>query len=292
MLPGVFFYYKIGLMSIEKYLFIEDLGKLKSKIKNNPSLYTRLVDQCKRYEDIILPDKHPKGSSSFMGMAVANLALLSLLSGATRWIKEAKRWICTVISYVHWGHTNMVFADVNSSWVIFGLSLGYNWLQEYLTDTEREKYRNRLYTEGVRKWNYIEKHPKSGWSVNYWQNHNWLNYTGLATVSYTLKKEFPEESGKVAGCNRKKTSEKYSNLCPMTGTDYEGVTYWRYGIIWLIQYAHLIKSEEGFDIFSRSKFLRNTFYYRLYQCSPVFEKNYNFGGLSRHQKRSLIRRLF
>ena len=71
---------------------------------------------------------------------------------------------------------------------------------------------------------------------------------------------------------------------PDDGSAYEGVVYWRYGIIWLIQYAHLLKTEEGIDIFKKSNFLKNTFFYRLYQCSPIFEKNYNFGDC--HDTRS------
>ena len=79
-----------------------------------------------------------------MGMAVANLSLLSLLTNEDRWINEAKRWICTAISYDHWGHTNLVFADINSSWMLFGLSLSYNWFSSFLTASEKEKYKKKI----------------------------------------------------------------------------------------------------------------------------------------------------
>ncbi len=270
-------------MAENNYLFIEDLDLLKEKIKNNPHLYIRLVEQCKRYEDVILTEKHPKGSSSFIGMAAANLSLLTLLSEEKRWKDEAKRWIFTALSYENWGHTNLVYSDINSSWVLFGLSLSYSWMDNFLSDNEKEIFRKRLLLQGTRKWNYKEKHTKIGWPVRYWQNHNWLNFTGLATVAYALKSEYPEE------CNMwlegaAENFKKIFSLMPDDGSDYEGVVYWRYGIIWLIQYAELIKTQESIDLFKKSNFLKNTFYYRLYQCSPVFEKNYNFGDC--HDTRS------
>ncbi|QEN05098.1 DUF4962 domain-containing protein [Thiospirochaeta perfilievii] len=265
------------------YLFIKDLDSLKLKVKKHNPLYIRLLEQCKRYEDVILSDKHPKGSSSYMGMAAANLSLLSLLSHDPRWIDEAKRWIFTALSYDHWGHTNLVHADINSSWVLFGLSLSYNWFNEFLTETEREYYKKRVYIQANKKWTYKEKHSKTGWPVRYWQNHNWLNFTGLATAAYALMDDYPIDS-RVWLKGAEENFKKIFSLLPDDGSDYEGVVYWRYGIIWLLQYAELVKLEEGIDIFKNSKFLRNTFYYRLYQCSPIFEKNYNFGDC--HDTRS------
>lgn len=270
-------------MGISDYLFIEDINLLKEKIRTNRNLYQRLVEQCKRYEDVILTEKHPKGSSSFMGMAAANLSLLSLLSREKRWIKEAKRWIFTALSYEKWGHTNLVYADINSSWLLYGLALSYSWLSDFMTQNEKTEYSKILYQQGKKKWDFKLKHKTDSWPVRYWQNHNWLNFTGLATVAYALKKEYPKESS-IWLEGAKENFKKIFSLMPDDGSYYEGVTYWRYGIIWLIQYAHLIKINEGVDLFKKSQFLRNTFYYRLYQCSPVFEQNYNFGDC--HDTRS------
>lgn len=263
-------------MRKKQYLFIEDLDQLKLKIESNNNLYKRLVEQCKRYEGVILTEKHPKGSSSFMGMAAANLSLLALLSGEKRWIKESKRWITTILSYKNWGHTHLIYPDITSSWVLFGLSLSYSWLSGYMTKEEKDYYKKRLLLQGIRKWDYQTRHTKDGWPTKYWQHHNWLNFTGLATVAYALEDDYPEKTA-IWKNGAKQNFKKILSLMPDDGSYYEGVSYWRYGIIWLLQYAHLIKTHEDIDLFKKSNFLKNTFFYRLYQCSPVFEQNYNFG---------------
>ncbi|MGL1891206.1 MAG: heparinase II/III family protein [Spirochaetaceae bacterium] len=264
---------KVGKNS---YLFIEDLNSLKLKTQKNSNLYKRLIEQCNLYEIQNLPSKHPEKNIAYMGMAAANLSMLALINGEKRWIDEAKRWIFTILSYKEWlGHS--------ASWLIYGLGLSYSWIAEHLNDEEIEQFKTKLLMECIKLWDYKVQHSKDSWPVQYWQNHNWINYTCIATAAYALKDDYFER------CDRwlKEIKENFNmvfKLLPDDGSDYEGVAYWRYGIIWLIQYAHLIKTEDGTDFFRKSKFLKNTFYYRLYQCAPVFEQNYNFGDC--HDKRS------
>lgn len=61
------------------------------------------------------------------------------------------------------------------------------------------------------------------------------------------------------------------------GSNYEGVSYWRYGGMWLFVYAHLLKIQEGINYFETSNYLKNTFYYRLYQSCGDLEQQLNFG---------------
>jgi len=68
------------------------------------------------------------------------------------------------------------------------------------------------------------------------------------------------------------------------GSDYEGVVYWRYGAMWLFIYAHLLKEREGINYFKSCGFLKETFFYRLYQSAPNLEEQINFGDC--HDRRS------
>lgn len=47
--------------------------------------------------------------------------------------------------------------------------------------------------------------------------------------------------------------------------------------MWLFVYAHLLKVQEGIDYFQSSPYLKNTFYYRLYQCNGDFTRQMNYG---------------
>lgn len=47
--------------------------------------------------------------------------------------------------------------------------------------------------------------------------------------------------------------------------------------MWLFVYAHLLKVQEGIDYFKMSGYLKNTFYYRLYQACGDLRQQMNFG---------------
>ncbi|UKI50325.1 MAG: hypothetical protein L6U99_02480 [Clostridium sp.] len=69
------------------------------------------------------------------------------------------------------------------------------------------------------------------------KNHNWINMTGLAACGYAIKDEFPKALSYIE-IAEKDISTVFDCLAD-DGSDYEGVTYWRYGVLWLMIYADL-----------------------------------------------------
>lgn len=98
--------------------------------------YKRLLEQADRYKQMELPLEHPKESTTYMGIAIANLALAYRLSGSEQYLQDAKRFMNTVLSYEKWGNAHLVNVDLSASWILFGLSLGYDWLKPYLSEEE------------------------------------------------------------------------------------------------------------------------------------------------------------
>ena len=139
-----------------------------------------------------------------------------------------------------------------------------------LNDDEKSIVLEKLTLQSKILYEWAISNNKSGWVVHYLQNHNWINFTGLAAAGYALSNE---TYVKMAEDN---FGEVFSYLND-DGSDYEGVVYWRYGAMWLFLYAHLLKSESNVDLFKESKFLKNTFYYRLYQSAPDLARQINFG---------------
>lgn len=115
----------------------------------------------------------------------------------------------------------------------------------------------------------------SGWSTNFYQNHNWINMTGLAAAGYAMQGQAEEADTYIK--EAKEDFARVFDLMAEDGSNYEGVTYWRYGGMWLFVYAHLLKVQEGIDYFQSSPYLKNTFYYRLYQCNGDFTRQMNYG---------------
>lgn len=243
--------------------------------------FDRLCDQCKLYAQEALPAEHPMKSITYFAMAAANLCLAYKLTGQRSYLQEAKRWIFQAVAYPHWGRAVKVDVDLSAAWLLFGLGLCYNWIAEDLTPQEECALREKLILQGTRMYDYACTKTGS-WPTNYWQNHNWIDHTGLAMAGYALRGVFAP-----AAQWTQRAKENFAAVFPLLpedGSDYEGVAYWRYGVIWLAQYAQLLREQEQIDLFQTSEFLKHTFYYRLYQCAPDLAQTFNFGDC--HDKRS------
>ena len=265
------------------YLLIDDqLDVFKTEIATRrKKQFTRLLEQCKLYESETLSPSAPPTSITNMGIAAANLSLAYLLTDQEHYLLEAKRWIFTVVDYDVWGYGFLVDVDLSASWNLWGLGLVYNWLKDHLSDEERTTFLNKLILQGNKIFNYGQDNFGHCWSTNFWQNHNWINYSGLLTTAYAIREEH-------AGAERwieeiKVNFDKVFDYLPEDGSNYEGTGYWRYAINFFLSAADLIRKDGGPNHFE-TPFLTNTFNYRLYQSAPNWEEIIGFADV--HDKRS------
>ncbi|ADL02747.1 DUF4962 domain-containing protein [Lacrimispora saccharolytica] len=257
-------------------VFIGDLGPYKEQIRGvRKKQYQRLLQQADRYEAYQLPEHHPKESTTYLGVAIMNLALAYSLSGEDKYLFQAKRFMGAVLSYEQWGNAHLVNVDLSASWILFGLSLGYDWLKPFLGEEEKEKILAKIRHHADLMYQYKLDTYGHGWSTSYYQNHNWINMTGLAAAGYALSESYDKAVQYTE--EAKKNFGRVFSLLADDGSNYEGVPYWRYGGMWLFVYAHLLKVQEGLDYFQTSNYLKNTFYYRLYQSCGDLEQQMNFG---------------
>ena len=258
-------------MKKSHYIFIGNINTYLDKYpEKRDKQLNRLLNQCESYFSVKLSPTHPEGSSTFMAFAQLNLALAYLLTNKEKYLLEAKRWMLCVCRYEKWGHAHLVNVDLSASWNLFGLSLAYDWLSNSLDLKTNEIIKNKLILQAEILYNYANENNTSGWVIQYLQNHNWINFTGLAAAGYVLNNSNYIQMAK------DNFDIVYPLLCE-DGSDYEGIVYWRYGAMWLFLYAYLLKSEENINKFSEVKFLENTIYYRIYQSAPDLSRQLNFG---------------
>lgn len=239
--------------------------------------WRRLYEQCDWYRRQTPPALHPTASITYFGPAAANLALAYVLTEQRGYLDEAWRWISTCIAYPHWGKANLPDHDLDAGWLLHGLSLAYSWLRDDLRPEQAELLRAKLELQGERLYTYATETEGTWWSSSYWQNHNWICYTGLATAGYTLDRPEWTERAKA----------NFAVVLPLLasdGSDAEGVVYWRYGVPWLATYVDLLERTEGVSWWRQGSFLANTFDWRLHQCAPGFEENLDHGDC--HDRRS------
>ena len=258
------------------FVFIGDFEPLRAKRAHAAGRYARLKRECDSYLVMDVPQTHPAMSITFMGLYIINLALMHRLTGEQAYLNGAVRWMRAVCGYPHWGNDQkMADIDLSASWVLFGLSLGFDWLHDQLEAADRDLVAAKIERHAMIFQQYKKATEGHGWSTEYWQNHNWINMTGLAAAGYTLGRHglvgqlYIDEA-------RANFTEVFARMAD-DGSNYEGVSYWRYGGMWLFIYAYLLRNEEGIDLFATSNYLQNTFYYRLYQCAPDLSQQLNFG---------------
>lgn len=261
---------------MKKYILIPNLEQLIESTKHEKKfLLEELKRMANQYQQTPLSKTPPIASTTYMGMAIFNLSLLYLVTNDDTYALEAKRWMNTVVSYDEWGYSYLVNVDLSASWILFGLSLGYHYLYDLLTEAEKDKIYKKLVKQADIMYEYRQKTYGHGWSTQYYQNHNWINMTGLATVGYVLKDQYKNANEWV-----KTSKENFTNVYPNLaddGSDYEGVPYWHYGVLWLFVYADLLKTEEGHDYFESTNFLKHSFDYKMAQTLPDLKQIINFG---------------
>jgi len=265
------------------YLLINNqLDVLKGEIKTTRRVqFKRLLDQCRLYEGETLSKEVPKTSVTYIGMAAANLSLAYMLTGQEHYLTEAKRWIFTAVDYEVWGYGFLVDVDLSASWLLFGLGLSYDWIKDHLTEAERQKFLDKLILQGNKIFDYGQESFGHCWSTNFWQNHNWINYSGLLTTACAIRDDY--KGAQVWVDEIHDNFDKVFDYLPEDGSNYEGTVYWRYAMNFFLNAAELIRTDGGTDHF-QSDFLKNTFDFQLYQFAPNWEENIGFGDV--HDKRS------
>ena len=243
--------------------------------------YQRLLRQADSHHQQLPPAEHPSDSITYIGTAALNLGLAYLLSDDGAYLQTARRWIKAAIGYPHWGKERMPDHDLDAAWLLFGLSLAYDWLKDSLPRSEREALRDKLVWQGRELYRFALETEGRWWSSAYWQNHNWICYGGLAFAAYALLDDLPE-----AEAWARRARDNFARALaymPEDGSNYEGPVYWRYGVIWFLIYADLLQQQTGEDLHG-SDFLRNTFFYRLYLSGSNLVDTANFGDC--HDRRS------
>lgn len=259
------------------------LDQLKEEVEGvRARQFRRLLDECERYRAVELPDEHPSASITFFGPAVANLALAYRITGHQHYLEELRRWLAPPVSYPHWGKAHMPDHDLDAGWLCHGLGLAYAWAGDALPEEERAALADKLLLQGRRLYDFAVESEGDWWSSSFWQNHNWICYAGLATAGYVLADVSSETKDWTE--RAKANFKEVLRLLPEDGSNCEGVVYWRYGVPWLVSYLDVLESAEGVDLFEESDYLRETFWYRLYQAAPDFERIIDHGDC--HDRRS------
>nr|WP_320175169.1 DUF4962 domain-containing protein [Maridesulfovibrio sp.] len=198
-------------------------------------------------------------------------AFYYLITGDSSSFIAVQNLLRTFCSAQVWGNNE----DIGAAHGLFALSLAYDWFYDELSSAMRLMVKDSI-IEHAEILNEILRSKRLWWaqSRGLLQNHNYVNAGALAVAGIALY-----------GDDRRaldwlKTAEDNFNLVlPLLspdGASHEGVGYWSYGTLWLLNYYMAMAPAQGLEMVRDSGFLRNTAKFRLYASLPGFRYNVDF----------------
>lgn len=146
------------------------------------------------------------------------------------------RGICGLGDWVMASYQDGSDPDLISAHFLFNVAVSYDWLYDRLSESDRQACRNRVAIEGEKM--YRAATNNAWWTIEYLQNHNWINTASLGMAALAFDGEIPANTGawlEAAKANMEKV--QYVLDLIQGGTWHEGTGYLHYGFDSIIPFS-------------------------------------------------------
>lgn len=201
------------------------------------------------------------------GELLPGMALTYLLTDKERYLQGTIKWMDALVEYPDWGGNE----DLDAAHLLFGMSVGYDWIFPHLDIERRIKYRNKISKQANILFSLL-KERKKWWTRTRLENHAYTGAMALAVASIALRDEVPEARSWSVEADR-----KFSEILPLLSPDgawHEGLNYWSYSMDALLRYY--LARPSGRDELKASPFFRNAARFRLHASLPGFKENVDY----------------
>ena len=212
-----------------------------------------------------------------VGNNIPFMALAYALTEEEKYLKAAVRWAMASCNYPTWGLYEFAGIDLATGHQLFGLGIIYDWCYDGLDVDTRRIIRETIVRRGsymfgeasggrmVKDVEVYRRHPWTQWDEAYLQNHLWDNSCGLSVAGLAVFDEYEDSTRWLAF-----TLEKYKRTLEVLGDDgasHEGVSYWCYGIEYMLKFLHIARDYLDADLYDHD-WLRNTATFCLFTGIP------------------------
>ncbi|MFC1650812.1 DUF4962 domain-containing protein [Candidatus Latescibacterota bacterium] len=212
-----------------------------------------------------------------VGNNIPFMALAYVLTEDEKYLKSAVKWAMASCNYETWGLYEFSGIDLATGHQLFGLGILYDWCYDALDEDTRRIIRETIIRRGsymfdvaaggrmVKDVEVYRRHPWTQWDEAYLQNHLWDNSCGLSVAGLAIFDEYDDSTRWLAF-----TLDKYKRTLEVLGDDgasHEGVSYWCYGMEYMLKFLHIARDYLDADLFDH-EWLRNTAKFCLYVGIP------------------------
>ncbi len=188
---------------------------------------------------------------------LAYCAMLTRDPEIIQWTKELALKAC------EWdpnGGSHMRRGDIGAHHLLRGLCACYDACRGHMTPAERDTLK-RIIVERTNQF-YHHLNPFRGTAEN---NHAWLQTFGVGMAGLALMGDH-DEAWDWAEYARQLYLGRFLCCLGYQGDNNEGLSYWSYGLSFIVQYADMMRAVCGIDLY-RHPWLRQTDRFPLY-CAP------------------------
>jgi len=219
----------------------------------------------------------PLDDVRYAGDLVPELAFTWLMTGDREYLKLARAQLLKLTDKSQW-ESEEDLAYLVPSHFLFGMALGYDWLYDEFSVSEKKQVVESLGREAERQYQSITK-ERIWWRNQYFQNHSYSNTCGLAFAAAALEGENPRSKQWLDYSDQ--FFKKAFELMPTDGGSLEGYAYAGYGGEYLLKYALLARDLFGKD-YTTTPWMKNYSSYMIqgllpYRTTDEWAMNYGDG---------------
>lgn len=271
--------FRSDLASKHPRIFFDAAGLESLRAKVKKPVIAPMLKGLLAQADVIASETPPAGppfkmDSRTLGDRLPTISFAYLMTGDKKYLDGAKKWIDAVVHYPYFDQDY----DLAGGHLCFGMGLAYDWLYDSLSAEERQLLERKLLRHGRILMKIADPmHTGKGWPWGwaYFQNHFFINYTGISVAAMALYDTNPDEMQSWLDHARSLMQVTYENFAT-DGCYPEGASYADYGTIWLLYYCDALRGISGENLFNM-QYLRQADSYFCNHIMPDWKDVVNFG---------------
>lgn len=200
---------------------------------------------------------------------IFNMGVTYRLTGDEVYAEKIKENLLAAANFPDWGPSH--FLNIGEISTLMGL--GFNWIEDYLTEEEKEIIVQGIIQHGLREG--IEAYKgnhQNGWWVNNDNNWNQVCNGGLTIAALAVAEHWPDSSAMVIDYAVQSIPNPMQNYSP-DGAWFEGPTYWAYGTTYNALMLDALKTAQddlhGIDQLSYYEDLGKSGLYHIQTAGPT-----------------------
>jgi hypothetical protein len=246
--------------------FSDDREALQKRALERPDLWNAVLANAEgvRAEQGTPNSDQVRGGAKYWRVErIESAALAWFVTGDASYAEGAIRWMVAHCKEDTWGIHYRPNLDLEASWYLYHIAVGYDILRDQMSEADRAIVRNGLIEHA--RYVYLDHDPNKTEKVPFDQNHTYIPAVALMATALALIDDVPEAKYWLTRSYAILRRSRY--VQSEDGYYYEGFGYWTYALNWQARGAELLARATGENLF-QIPVLRDSWLFGLHLSLP------------------------